>query len=52
MSAVKPSAVLRAANVLGYVFLILINFLASRGLLGPTNEKLSRKNHTYITPAG
>jgi hypothetical protein len=38
--------------VLGYIFLIVINGLASRGLLGPTNEKLSKKNHTYITPAG
>ena len=48
----KPSLALRVGNVLGYVFLIVVNTLASRGMLGPTNDKLSKKNHTYITPAG
>jgi len=52
MSSLKPSTALRVTNVAGYVFLIVINALASRGLLGPTNEKLSKKNHTFITPAG
>jgi hypothetical protein len=52
MSILKPSTALRVTNVLGYIFLIVINALASKGLLGPTNEKLSKKNHTFITPAG
>lgn len=43
---------LRVSNVVGYVGLIAINVAASRGWLGPTNEKLSKKNHTPITPAG
>lgn len=43
---------LRVSNAVGYVGLIAINVAASRGWLGPTNEKLSKKNHTPITPAG
>lgn len=52
MMQMKPSLTLRVGNVVAYIFLIVVNALASRGMLGPTNEKLSKKNNTYITPAG
>ena len=47
-----PSPTLRTANVAGYIFLIAVNVAASNGWLGPSNEKLSKKNPTPITPAG
>lgn len=47
-----PSHSLRIANVAGYVFLIAVNVAAGFGWLGPSNEKLSKKNPTPITPAG
>ncbi|KAG2449978.1 hypothetical protein HYH02_000082 [Chlamydomonas schloesseri] len=45
-------AVLRITNLLGYLFLILVNVLSSTGAFGDTNAVVSGRYPTPLTPAG
>ncbi|GIL62699.1 hypothetical protein Vafri_16875 [Volvox africanus] len=47
-----PPLLLRLTNLLGYLFLILVNVLSSVGALGGTNAEVSAKFPTPLTPAG
>ncbi|KAG2429080.1 hypothetical protein HXX76_011320 [Chlamydomonas incerta] len=45
-------AVLRITNLLGYLFLVLVNVLSSTGAFGDTNAGVSGRYPTPLTPAG
>ncbi|GLI62202.1 hypothetical protein VaNZ11_004793 [Volvox africanus] len=47
-----PPLLLRLTNLLGYLFLILVNVLSSVGALCGTNAEVSAKFPTPLTPAG
>jgi len=43
---------LRAANVVGYALLVLVQILTQNGFFGGTNNEISAKYTTLLTPAG
>ncbi|GLC47369.1 hypothetical protein PLESTB_000166000 [Pleodorina starrii] len=47
-----PPLLLRLTNLLGYLFLILVNVLSSTGSLGGTNAEVSARYPTPLTPSG
>eukprot|EP00899_Mesostigma_viride_P016589 jgi/Mesvir1/24931/Mv16909-RA.1 len=51
-SAPHVSVALKASNCVGFVILIVVNYLSAAGKLGPTNADVSHKYETPLTPAG
>lgn len=52
VSTAMPSLTLRITNVIGYVALIFVNVGSAFGLFGPTNQEVSARHPTPLTPAG